>query len=341
MAKEFMNPLTILVSGSANSTIPNIEDNLVDWIFSGLDERDVKLVVIYKPDMGKGMSNFLKWGQDFFQWGQEDGDPLYGIVMPEGGHRSISNAVETRAVETPTEAIGVGIAALQKDMQEGREVAVVSFYNPEDEFDLNLITVAKHDDIQTFDLSMGMVDFFEGYESMEDRLAREEAEDRFAQDQLEKSLDEKPVAKKATTPRKRAAKKTVAPKPTDALQEAEKPLQDVPEPKSKGPNPHRDPLPGNPTNDLKALHRFSTHEGGMGWTEGTCLVCGTDFANPSDTCVAKDVWSDVAKEARYTKALDNVSVAREDLAQLGEDIKNLGLAFAATMDTYSKIVRSI
>lgn len=274
MTRDYTKPLTILVAGSADSTTANISDNLSEWIFGTQDSRDVTVVPVYRPNIGNGMANFLLWGNELFAWDQEDGDPLFAAVAPEGGHRSISHASKTWQGKDYAEAAGWAIGQLTTAREDGNEVAVIMFYNPEDEEDLALVTKAKEYDLPTYDLAMSMVDNFPGYQTEEEKAAEAKAKAEFE----EKTQDEEP--KKAPAPRKRAAKKTVASKAPKTLEAAEKPLQDVPvgttvevagteftkhsenpfaEPKTelsadvsvyrKGPNPHRDPLPGNPMYD--------------------------------------------------------------------------------------------
>jgi DNA-binding transcriptional MerR regulator len=321
LERDFTKPLTILVSGSANTTIPNIEDNLIDWIFGGRDERDVTVVVPYRSEMGKGMANFLVWGMDFFQWDQPEGDTLLAGVAPEGGHKSISHASKTWQAKDYSEAMGWCIGQLTSAREDGNEIAVISLYNEEDDDDLKLITYAKQLGIPTFDLAMSMVDNFAGFKTEaqleEEARAKEEFDKALAE-----VIDETP--KKAAAPRKRAAKKTVASKAADTLQEDEKPLQDVPVGTTvevagekftkvgenpfaeaantlsadvtvprKGPNPHRAPLPGNPMYDQKPITEVS---------EAT------------------------------------VTVKKSDLVGLAESMKQMGTGFTNAIDILTRVI---
>lgn len=282
MTRDFSKPLTVLLAGSADSTTANIEDNLLDWMFGTQDSRDVTVVVPYRPNMGGGMSSFLVWGNNIFQWDQEGGDPLLAAVAPEGGHKSISHAKKTYQAENYAEAMGWAIGQLTSAREDGHEVAVISFYNPDDEEDLYLITAAKQFGLPTYDLAMSMVDNFPGFKTEEELEAEAKAKEEF-----DKTLNEVVAEKKVSAPRKRAAKKTAASNAPKTLEVQEKPLEDVPvgttvvvagmeftkhsespfvEPTSgvdehgrelsatvtvprKGPNPHRAPLPGNPMHD--------------------------------------------------------------------------------------------
>lgn len=313
-----MKNLTMLVTGFGDSKLGNIQDNLTEWIFSETDSRDVTVIVPFTDEIGKGLETFLSWGLKFFQWGSEGGDPLYGVVTPEGGHKVISKATETFAVADQTGAISIAMGTLTAAQQSGDEIAVVSMFDPNNASDMALISRAKELKIPTYNLCDAMLDSFEGYETEEEKKEREDALAAFKEklETEEAAVATKPATKKAAAPRKRVAKKSAVNTPPASLQEPEKALEDSPVGTQVevggttftkvGPNPFREPLPGNPIHDQ-----------------------------------TEDVWSDVAAAKAATKTPDSVSVTREDLAQLGEDIKNMGLAFASVMDTYSRIVRSV
>lgn len=322
MTRDFSKPLTILVSGSADSTTANINDNLLDWIFGGHDQRDVSVVIPYRSDMGEGMANFLVWGNEFFQWDQKDGDPLYAAVAPDGGHKSISHASKTWQAKNYREAMGWAVGQLTSAREDGHEIAVISFYNSEDENDLALITYAKELEIPTYDLAMSMVDNFPGYQTEEEKEAEAKSKAEFEKALAEVAAEEAP--KEAPKPRKRAAKKTAAAKNPKTLEPADKPLQDVPEPTPEdpwngvnrgfpqdankpelsatvpvthnGPNPHRAPLPGNPIHDQPVR------------TE-------------------EDI-----------KARNAITVEKTDLVALAESMKKMGEAHAEGMATLIRII---
>lgn len=308
MTRDYTKPMTILVAGSADSTTANINDNLIEWIFGDQDSRDVTVVPVYRPNLGKGMTNFLVWGNEIFQWDQEDGDPLFAAVAPEGGHRSISHASKTWQAHDYHEAMGWAVGQLTTAREDGNEVAVIMFYNPEDADDLYLIEAAKKLELPTYDLAMSMVDNFPGYQTEEEKAVAAKATEEFE----EKTPEEEP--KKAPAPRKRAAKKTVASKVSKTLEADEKPLQDVPEPTPvlsadvaiprKGPNPHRAPLPGNPMYDQAA---------------------------PSGL-----VYTPNANEVKT--ATESMTVNKSDFVSLAEAMKKMGEGFTEAIAALTSIV---
>lgn len=350
-----MKDLTILVTGSGNSSTANIEDVLTDWIFQGKDSRNVRVIIPFTDDLGKGIQNFINWGKDFFAWGESDGDPLVAVVQGDHGHRIISKADETKnaGMRFP-DTIDTALDILSDAGNDGNDVAFISLFEPNNTTDLQAVTIAKthYAPIPTFNLCEGMVDYFEGYESAEDRTARETAVEAF-QEKLrngEAEVDTKPATKKAPAPRKRAAKKTVAPPAKPVAVEPEKPLQDVPETKhvhhfvyaddgighegsvcydcgtmedvpvgtlvevagleftKKGPNPFRDPLPGNPLYDQNTRKAEFATQTIPGLPDG------------------------------HQETNGNLLVSKSDLVQLGEAMKKMAEGFTEAISTLTKIV---
>jgi len=223
-----MKDLTILVTGSGDSSTSNIEDNLIDWIFKGNDSRNVKVIIPFTANMGKGMENFIKWGSEFFDWGSPDGDPMVAVIQGDHGHRVISKASSTTQVASFHDAVDTSMNLLSDAGNDGDEVAFISIFDPANEEDMQAVTVAKsYSPIPTYNLSEGMVDFFEGYESPEDKLKREQAVAEFEKNKPAEEVT-KPATKKAATPRKRAAKKVQPQESKPLVQAAEKALEGIP-----------------------------------------------------------------------------------------------------------------
>lgn len=327
MTRDFSTDLTILVTGSGNSTVQNIQDNLTEWIFGGNDERNVRVIIPFTELMGKGMENFITWGEDFFQWGDPEGDPFHAVVMPERGHKIISKATGTHQVTTLKETLDMSLELLTDDWQNGNEVAVISIFAPDMDEDMEFITEAKKINLlPVFNLSEGMIDSFDGYQSEESIMVEGAAREKFLLEEAQKDAiaslekDTKSATKKAPAPRKRAAKKTTPPSAPTTLKEPEKPLQDLPvgtvvevagtEFTKIGPNPFREPLPGNPIHDQKI-------------TKDTPLEGLSEFAEitPTKKQAEDNIWSDS----------DKILVSKKDLTDLAEGINLITKAFTRIM----------
>lgn len=326
--RDFTTNLTILVTGSGNSTKGNIEDNLLEWIFGSNDSRNVKVIVPFTQNIGTGLNNFLLWGQDFFQWDSPEGDPLIAVVEPEGGHKAISHAKETQQVSK-----GGGFEAaldmLTDAWQDGNEVAVISLFEPNSSDDLHWITEAKKVNLlPVLNLCEGLIDSFEGYRTEESIMIEGAAREKFLKEEAEKdALEqiEKPVAKKASAPRKRAAKKAVAPVVASSLQEAEKPLQDSPvgtvvevggtKFTKMGDDPFREPKSGLDRLIDKSVQREEEKKAARPVTKDTPLEGLSVFA--------PNAWTDPAE--------DKILVDRKDLADLAKGIELITGAFTRIM----------
>jgi len=323
LTRDFSTDLTILVTGSGNSTVQNIQDNLTEWILRGKDERNVQVIIPFTELMGKGMENFIEWGEYFFQWGDPEGDPFHAVVMPKRGNKIISKATNTKQVTTFKESIDVSLELLTDAWQNGNEVAVISIFASDMDEDMEFITEAKKINLlPVFNLSEGMIDSFDGYQSEESIMVEGAAREKFLLEEAQKdavaSLDQdtKPATKKASAPRKRAAKKTTTPSTPTTLKESEKPLQDLPvgtvvevadtEFTKIGPNPFREPLPGNPIHDQKI-------------TKDTPLEGFSEFAEitPTKKQAEDNIWGDS----------DKILVSKKDLTDLAEGINLITKAF--------------
>lgn len=337
MQRDFNKDLTILVTGTGNSSTANIEDNLIEWIFGGNDSRNVKVIIPFVENLGKGMENFIRWGSDFFDWGSPNGDPMIGVIETEYGHKVVSKASKTRRAVDFSDAIVIAMETLSDAGNDGNEIAVISLFEPGSPSDLLAINIAKsYAPIPVHNLCEGMVDFFEGYQSEESILVEGKARENFLMSEAEKdAIDQldKPVAKKASAPRKRAAKKAAVPASKPMLEEPEKALQDVPKPKH--------------------VHRFVWADDGNGHEGSVCYDCqesepempiqdapvgtvvevaGTEFTKigpnpfraplPTSKLPEKtDAWTDP----------DKILVNKRDLADLAEGINLITGAFTRIM----------
>lgn len=229
MGKDYSRDLTMVFAGSGETTLSNLSALLENFIFGpppapGEEEieREVTIMIPAQYKNSPGVKTLLKWGTPM---GME-----FSVIPGD-----------------PQESLDSALGMLAEANDAFQETAFIMFYNPDSKYekdnlaltDLEVIGEAKnHEWLTTYNLSEGMVDYFDGYESTDERLKREALEEAFAEQQRVKEEAEKAArpprktaAKKAATPRKRAASK-----PTEA---EDKPLPVEPEKPLAEPHKHK------------------------------------------------------------------------------------------------------
>ena len=328
--QDYSKDLVIAVAGYGSTTKANMHACMDNYVFGPLDGREAEMIVPYHyvdidGQMPKGMEMFLTYAKE--------GDFPYLAIVGKEGHKTIAYAKETVEVftdgimsdpgsEGASFALETMFAHLAKAHKEGKETVFIMLYDPENERDIDTIGIAKNYRwLRTLNLSQGMVDAFDNYESTDDMLKREAAEKAFAEQKAKEEAERKAQEAAEAPPkpaRKRTAKK-VAAKPLVA---EDKPLTDD-TPPVKGPNPHRAPLPKG---KLSADHPGGLDEFKVG---DTVTVGELEFKkigeNPFDDKSSPDnlkpatqklppfpdVWSD---------ASDTIVVRKQDLTDLAQGV---------------------
>jgi len=226
--RDYDKPLSVILTGEGSSADANTEALLGDFVFGNLDNVDVKFIVPFAGKTSTSMNGLFKILFD--NWGIAGKDFL-PIVEPDSGNRIISRAESTEQVDRGC-SIEVALNLLGQEADKGRDVAFISLYNPDSLRDLDDLENAKRcDGLVTLNLCEGLIDSFPGYESDEDREMREALQAAYDEQEkarlaAEKEAAPKPAlktaAKKATTPRKRAAVKSLEAEDVPAVEESEK-----------------------------------------------------------------------------------------------------------------------
>jgi hypothetical protein len=332
MERDFSKDLTIMVAGTGNVTRAHLEQTLGDWMFEDADsEREVHVILPLFTEMGPGIRNLIKLGMDWeFRF-----SVLQAGDAPMTRELSALPDDQITRYEDNREALEQGLDMLAQCHNGGDETAFIMAYNPKSTYeqdsyalsDFEIIGDAKNYRwLSTLNLCEGLLDSFEGYKSTDEILKEERLKEEFeAKKKAEEDAKPKP-AKKATAPRKRAAKKAVAPQPKPAVEEPEKAIEDFPvgtvmevagtEFTKIGPNPFREPLPGNPNNELSATVPLT-------------------IGGPSDDMI--NVSTDLVRD-NLAKP-NTIAVSKDSLAQLSTDIRMLTDAFGHIMDTFTQILK--
>lgn len=304
MTRDFNRDLTILVAGSGNATIQSLEDSLGDWMFPDPEaEREVTVIVPVLAGMGGGIRNLIKIGTEWefnFKVIQAKDAPMT---------RELSALPEESFIRADgeREALEQGLAMLTERHKAGDETAFILAYNPESTYeqgnpnlsDYEMIGEAKNYQwLQTLNLCESLVDSFEGFLTTDEILKQERLQKEFEDKQREIE-----AAKKATAPRKRAAKKVEKEETTELPAVAEKPLEEPSE-----------PIQDDPRNELSA---------------NVPIVIG-----PSP-----DIQEDIREAHAQVEKRHIIAVSKVDLAQLSTDIKELTAAFGNIMDTFTRILK--
>ena len=333
MTRDFSKNLTIMVAGSGPATMAHLEASLAEWIFGPVVEREVHVILPLFSDMGGAIRNLIKLGMEWeFRF-----TVIQSANAPMTRELSALSEGSFVHVDTEREALEHGLELLTQHHKQDYETAFIMAYNPKSVYeqgnlalsDLEIIgDVKNYQWLPTLNLCEGLVDSFEGFETTDELLKRERLQKEFDEKQKAEEATKPVEEKKAPTPRKRAAKKAVAPEPTKPLAVAEKPLQDVPVGTvvevagmaftKKGPNPFRDPIPGNPVHDDKR-NELSAN---------VAVVIG-----------APDIQEDIREAHGVVVKLDKIAVSRNDLADLSQNIRALTEAFGGVMDTFTRILK--
>lgn len=360
--RDFSQDITLMIAGSGKTNLAHLQEILEDWIFGDGDGREVTIVLSLTDEIGPGIRTVAKWigmsGANLIVTKRENQEMFRDLTSLEGDFLSYSD--ERMALEA-------AFNILENRKNKGEETAFVMLYNPESKYkvgstaltDAEILSTAKGFDwLTTLNLE-GMTDYFEGYETEEEKTKREEAVRAFELAEAEKEAAnpepkpaaKKAVAKKATAPRKRAAKKPVEPEPTPLMEEAEKPLEDVSEDKSEVISnldkfiAERVALDEERSKTTRALAGKNAIEVGEKRDAEFALsatvvlsddgLIDQDHRNPGLTTVTpEDVWADVAK------ARSAAVESRQDalLMELGENIAAMGDAFSKTIRTYAALI---
>lgn len=304
--RNYDKPLTFILTGSGISKPENSRTLLEDFIFGNLPGDavvDVKFVVPYfgkiSPSLNAAIEILKEWGID--------GDDFIPVVEPNSGHKSLVTATKTEQVDKG-DSEQHAIDLLSQARSDGRDVFYISIYDPER--DISSVTDAKDWTwLPTLNLAEGLIDSFDGYESEEDRLKREELQRKFDEEQKAKEAAEKPVkepAKKATTPRKRAAKKPVAVEDVPLVDAPEMPL--VAPQIDKGWGPHE--------------HKYVWGDDGIGHSGSFC-ECGKEEPAPKPKPAAGLIADAVAREAEKKAARELLELESEIAQQYPNDTVTL------------------
>lgn len=333
MTRDFSKDLTIMVAGSGNATMAHLEESLAEWIFGAIDEREVHVILPVLSQMGAGIRNLIKLGMEW--------DFKFTVIQAKDAPmtRELSAVPEDCFVrmDGEREALEHGLSLLTERHKAGDETAFILAYNPKNTYeqgnpalsDLEIVGDAKNYQwLMTLNLCEGLVDSFEGFETTDELLKRERLQKEFEDKQRAEEAAKPKPAKKVTAPRKRAAKKEEPQESKPLATEAEKPLQDVPvgtvvevagtEFVKTGPNPFRDPLPGNPVHDDKR-NELSAN---------VAVVIGSP-----------DIQEDIREAHAEVVKRDKIAVSRDDLADLSQNIRALTEAFGGVMDTFTRILK--
>lgn len=231
MTHDYSKPLTVVLSGTGNTTIANLSANLEDFMFGPVNERDIKIIVPIFSKMGAGMRTFFKWGNAM---GFD-----FKIVQTEGASMTpeISALPSEAFTRMPTEqdTLDTVIEILADSNRKGHETAFIMLFNPEStsEFsDMHMLSTAKQNDwLVTLNLCEGLVDSFEGFETEADRAHRESVQQKFDEEERAAEDAERAAVKaqpKPSTGHRRASSKPKVSEPKPLAEDPEKPLQDVP-----------------------------------------------------------------------------------------------------------------
>jgi hypothetical protein len=307
VSRDMSKDLTIVVTGLGKITLPNLNDLLENWMFGDQDEREIRIIVPVLSKMGTGLKEFCKWGINIG----------FDFTIVQAGDAGMTKEITSLPekcfvrVDNDRDALQCAMDFLHEDHDNGNETAFIMLYDETSTYkqgdahlsDREIIGEAKNYTwLTTLNLCQGLTDFFEGYESTDDRIQREAKEAEFAEEQAKLKAAEPKPAKKAAAPRKRAAKKAVAPEPTPVLEEPEKPLQEPSEPIAKGWGDYQ----GN------CIHYFVWADDDMGNEGSVCTNCGLE--EPSEPIferpklpIEKLVEQRVATELSATSSLKPVA----------------------------------
>lgn len=321
--KDFTKPITFVVTGTGKVNKANLRAELDDWVFGPMDSadsvtnREVTIIFPILNNPAPGMRFTVDWAIDV--------EADVQVVQTKGAAmtRELSGLPDIITLDTELDVLHKSIA-LAKDRQDaGDEVIFLMHYNEESVYvqgeqnmsDLEILCEAKNYTWLNTLNSEVMGDTFPNYESTDDRIKREALEKEFA----EKEAAEKAATKKPRAPRKTAAKKAAAPEPKQEEKEPQK--------------------------GTEGLDKLVADAVARDKAQPKALELKADIVLPSSkerqmllkTVEPEDVWADVAK-ARPSA----VELRRDELlAELGENIAQMGDAFSKTIRTYAALIEEV
>lgn len=353
--QNYTKDLTLAFAGTGTTSLANIDALLGDFIFGPVEdeiEREVTILIPVEYRNAPGVKALRQWGEPMGM--------VFDFVKGDDPHDSLDQVY----------------FSLEYAKDHGQETAFIMFYNPESKYekdnpaltDLEVISEAKNFDwLTTLDLCQGLVDFFEGYESTDDRIKREALEEAFAEQQKAKAEAEKPAraprktaAKKATAPRKKAAAKPVEMEEEPLPMEPEKPAVAPKLDKGWGPHVHHyvwgDDGMGNtgsvcecgeeePDKVLAGLDKLvddavkreqEKKEARNTELSGTIVVGAPKLPEGLSPVTSADIWQDVAKAVPAD--VESFQVSKADIVELGEAMEEMANAFGKAIRVYKNIV---
>lgn len=297
--QDFNKPITIVLTGSGTATMAHIDATFMNLILSGLPEDGDRYVRVLVPfddtTSGVGVTRAVQWFTDTLP-----AEELTGVVWSPS--KLVSKMKVTikaeEGITTPLSALEFALNAAA-GYQNSSEVFFFSFYDSENETDLEQIRVAKnYRGIRTANVCLAGTDVWENYESTDEILIREKAEAEFAAQVAEetaKAPAKKAVAKKAVAPHKKAAAKVLVAEDVPLL----------PEPQAAVQSPS-EALPDREETGLDRLIARRVAEEAAGKMRESLVVF-----KPTE-----DIFTDVDKAARQVVSSDTIAVKKEDLLRL-------------------------
>lgn len=306
MTRDFSKDLTIMVAGSGNITMAHLEESMAEWIFGPVEEREVHVILPIFKEMGPGIRNLIKLGMEW--------EFKFTVIQAKDAPmtRELSALPEDSFVrkDDEREALEHGLSLLTEKHKSGDETAFIMAYNPASTYeqgnpnlsDYEILGEAKNYQwLSTLNLCESLVDSFEGFMTTDEILKAERLQKEFEDKQRAEEAAKPAPAKKTTAPRKRAQKKAEPQESKPLVVEAEKPLEELPEPTP------------DPRNELSA---------------NVPIVIGTP-----------DIQEDINAAHAQIEKRHMIAVSKIDLAQLSTDIKGLTEAFGNIMDTFTRILK--
>jgi hypothetical protein len=364
--RDFSKDLTIMVAGTGKISKATLREELDDWVFGPMNGREVRLIIPIMNRPTPGMRFMVDWAIDV------EADVQVVQTLGAGMTKELSVLDDIIRLDTEHETLAKSFELLLERQKAGDEVVFIMTYNKESVYtqgdhnlsDLEILCEAKNYTwLETLNAEF-MADVFEGYESTDERILRESAEKRLAENELAEK-----AAKKAVAPRKAPAKKTVAPEPKlgavvsemDAEcvhyfyraddQKDTDPLVCYKCGKLDEPLTGLDKLVADAVARDKAQPKIVTEIGPEGVktfdellgvetptdNQGFKLSATVDIAPKLIPVTTEEIWNDVAK-ARPSA----VELRRDELiVELGENIASMGDAFSRTIRTYAALVEEV
>lgn len=180
--RDVSSDLLMMVSGHAATSSRNFSELLENWIFGNGEGRDVKVLWLHEGEESDNTSMIREW------FAATQFDDIREFTYSSDEEYLLAHTRATDELFFDTEAY---------------EKAYVSLYDPDR--DLEAVTHAKDlpgDEFYTFNIE-GLIDYFEGYETPEEKKAREELE----------------ALQEAQKPRRAPRKKAVTPKVPETVPE--------------------------------------------------------------------------------------------------------------------------